>query len=108
MRQSIIRIGSVVRFEDSIFLVVGMRHFKEGNTCVLKYIIVPYPAGFLDFNSLLVVEASSVKVIREGRQTAISDKFIDYIMKMDSICNEYSLDTIKGTFSELFKRFEEH
>ena len=60
-------IGSVVSIEDRRFVVIGHRMTRDGEGVGAGYVLVPYPLGFVDANSLFEVPASRVgEVVVKG------------------------------------------
>lgn len=60
-------IGSVVSIDDRRFVVIGHRMTREGEGVGAGYVLVPYPLGFVDANSLFEVPASRVgEVVAKG------------------------------------------
>lgn len=62
-------IGTVVELGKRRFVVVGHRMVRDGVGVGVGYVLVPYPLGFVDVESLSVVPASLVgvgDVVAEG------------------------------------------
>lgn len=60
-------IGSVVSIDDRRFVVIGHRMTRDGDDVGAGYVLVPYPLGFANADSLFVVPASRVgEVVAKG------------------------------------------
>lgn len=67
-------IGTVVSVDERRYVVVGHRLVPDGAGMAAGYVLVPYPLGFVDADSLSVVAVRRVdKVVAEGFETAAGD-----------------------------------
>lgn len=59
----LVGIGGVVSIGERRFVVVGHRIAPDGETMGPGYLVVPYPLGFVDAESLSLVPASAVDAV---------------------------------------------
>lgn len=60
-------IGSVVRVGDRRYVVAGHRMTRSGFDVGMGYVLVPYPLGFTDANSISLVPVDAVhQIVTEG------------------------------------------
>ena len=80
---SVLSIGSVVAVRGRRFVVVGHRVVRDGGHAGLGYLVVPYPFGFVDSDSLSLMPAAGVEcVVRPGHRDDLGDT---YLAELDAI-----------------------
>lgn len=80
---SVLSIGSVVAVRGRRFVVVGHRVTRDGGHAGLGYLVVPYPFGFVDGDSLSLMPATGVeRVVRPGYRNELGDA---YLAELDAI-----------------------
>ena len=78
-------IGSVVAIDGRRFVVIGQRLTRDGENVGAGYVLVPYPLGFVDADSLAVVPASRVsEIVAEGFE---SDTGADHLAQFEEFAD---------------------
>lgn len=93
-------VGSVIKADETTYLVVGIKFMEQGNRWVKHYKIVPFPAGQFDEKSLRVVKAEDVELIREGYKNDMSEALLRFFNKIDKLSQENDAETIKQAFKD--------
>ena len=77
LQRDLVPIGSVVRVQDVLLVVVGHRLARDEDAIGLCYELVPYPLGFVNARSLSLMPASRVDdVVLEGLRTQQGDEYL--------------------------------
>ena len=74
----LVPIGSIIRVKDRTAVVVGFTNSKEEKAS-LKYLVVPYPAGYLIRESLRTASVEDAELLHEGYKNSLSEDFIEYL-----------------------------
>lgn len=70
-------IGSIVRVQDVLLVVVGHRMARDENNVGMCYMLVPYPLGFVTVSSLSLTPVSKIdEVVEEGLHTSEGDEYL--------------------------------
>lgn len=99
-------VGSVVKADDTTYLIVGIKFYDQDNRFVKHYMIVPFPAGQFDSQSLRAVKADDVELIREGYRNDKSDAFLNYYNMIDNLSRENDSATLYQAFQDAEKMME--
>ena len=94
-------IGSVVEYMNNKLLVIGVSFFNENNLFTKIYYTLPFPRGFVDEDSVRVVKAEDVTLIRKGPEVGISESFSKYIEMMDQLSSTASANDIESALNSL-------
>lgn len=75
-------IGSVVRIQESKFVIVGHRMAREDDKVGVCYVLVPYPLGFMKADSLTLTPASKVDEVLCAGFT--NSEGLEYLSELES------------------------
>lgn len=76
-------IGTVVALGGRRYVVVGHRMAPDGERMGIGYVLVPYPLGFVDAESLSVVPASRVEdVVAEGYDAEPGERHLEGLAEL--------------------------
>ncbi len=71
-------LGSVLELDARRYVVVGHRITRDGEVMAPGYLVVPYPLGFVDPESIQVVPASAFgAVVHEGYANDEGDAYLE-------------------------------
>lgn len=71
-------LGSVLAIGEHRYVVIGHRIVRDGDQAGPGYVVVPYPLGFVDADSLATVPASAVdEVVSAGLANEASDAYLE-------------------------------
>ena len=71
-------LGSVLAIGEHRYVVIGHRIVRDGERVGPGYVVVPYPLGFVDADSLATVPASAVdEVVSAGLASEASDTYLE-------------------------------
>lgn len=93
-------VGSVVKADEGTYLVVGIKFYEQDNRLVKHYMVVPFPAGQFDDQSLKAVKADCAELIREGYKNDVSEALLGYYDKIDKLSEEHDAETLKQAFKD--------
>lgn len=99
-------VGSVIKADNTTYLIVGIKFFDQDNCFVKHYVIVPFPAGQFDSNSLRVVRADDVELIREGYRNNETDAFLNYYDVIDRLSKKHDSAALYQAFNDAEKMME--
>lgn len=76
----ILPLGSVIGIQKKKFIISGYRPIENSGNVAAGYMILPYPLGYINQNSIFICPVSSVEeVFFEGYQNERSERFLTYI-----------------------------
>ena len=79
-------IGSIIGCDNDSFVVISHRMTRDGAQMGVGYLCVPYPLGFVDQNSLLMIPASRVdSLIHEGFANEAGSQ---YLAQLEAVAQE--------------------
>lgn len=80
--RSVYGIGTLLEIEQTLQLVVGYRMLNENDHLSLRYLVIPYPLGFMSLDSLALVQDNpGYKVVSEGYSTDSRASYIQMLAK---------------------------
>ena len=97
-------IGSIIKIEDKMALVIGVRMIEEDNKLAKSYLIVPYPTGFTGWEHVRVVAASECEPVSEGYRSAAAEPFLAYMDNMDIASEVADARTINRCGEEVLQK----
>lgn len=104
MNNEAFSIGSVVKCKDILFLVIGINYEKTDNKYYKMLMVVPYPYGCLDRDSIRLVKADEVVLVELGhsRNNSVFDKY--YVNMMDTIIEHNETSEVDRILESTQKR----
>ena len=70
-------LGTVVRIGERRYVVAGHRMTRDGEHTGIGYVLVPYPLGFVESESLVLVSASQMgEVVAAGYANEAGDAYL--------------------------------
>ena len=82
MGRKMCSIGSVIKSNNALCLVVGIKYVEQANKYIKKYLVVTYPLGYIDSNSIRVLEESEFDVVELGYDSSDKSVFNQYYVGM--------------------------
>ena len=101
MGRKMCSIGSVIKSNNALCLVVGIKYVEQANKYIKKYLVVTYPLGYIDSNSIRVLEESEFDVVELGYDSSDKSVFNQYYVgMMDTLIEKTDSKTIKETIEK--------
>lgn len=100
-------IGSVILSNNVKCLVVGVVFDDKDNKLLKKYLVVPFPLGFLDSESLRAVDPEEAELVCEGYRCETTSNFVDYLNKLDNLSDLADAKTIRSLTEAAYEKYKE-
>ena len=88
--QEYLPIGSIVEFSDHKAMIAGYYSEEINGKASIDYIIIPWPMGIIDQDSIIQIAADRVSVLHEGYRSDSSEDFRNLINAVAAASDQYS------------------
>ena len=83
-------VGSIVMINDMKAMVAGYTFNKSGERPVLDYLLLPYPAGYVNDDSLKRARADAVSLLGEGYRSDRGESLGVFLSSVEGFLTEHS------------------
>lgn len=87
-------IGSIIRYQNEIYMIVGYDYQEKENKIEKNYIVVPYPRGYRTESDYGLVPAMDVKTLWRGYESQKSNIIQLYFDSMDDVMSRISVSKL--------------
>ncbi len=102
-------IGSIVEYESEKLAIIGYTEVHTDNGYVTGYLIVPYPLGFMDKESIKLLPYDKVSgVVSEGYKNDSCEKALNTMEELHEFISNNTKDDVEALLKMLRKDGEQN
>lgn len=100
-------VGTIVAIQDNKFMVCGYRPYDNEGKVGMGHLLVPYPMGFMNAESLSLVSSDTVfPVVHEGFRNEDGESYDRMLEKIRTVGVDVTTDELKSVATEAVSELE--
>ncbi len=107
MADNIYSIGSVIQANNCKCLVIGIIFNEENGIYKREYLVVPYPFGYLNADSLRLIDSKDAQLLFEGYKNDQTGCLLEFMNNVDDLSKLADVKTIESLSNSVNKRLKE-